>query len=141
MKKTVGLVFIGLILVVGLVSAYRGDYSIKGPEYSEERHQLMQEAFENLDYNAWKEIMSENSRKGRVLEIINEDNFEIFVEAHNAMVNQDFEKANELRQELGLNNGIGLKDGNGFKQGNKSGKMKGLNQGKGFGNSNHNCMN
>jgi hypothetical protein len=133
MKKTIMFAFIGLLLVVGLVSAYKGDNSIKGPEYSEERCSLMQETFENLDYNSWKEIMSENSRKGKILEVINEDNFEIFVEMHQAKINSDFEKVNELRQELGLNNGLGLKNDEGFKQGNDFGKMRQSGEKRGLG--------
>jgi len=40
--------------IAGSASAYRGDYTQQGPNYSEERHQLMEQAFENNDYNLWK---------------------------------------------------------------------------------------
>jgi hypothetical protein len=134
MKKMFVLAFVGIFLIAGLVTAYKGDFSAKGPEYSEEKCSIMQEVFENMDYNSWKEIMSENTRKGRVLEIVNEDNFELFVEAHKAKINGDFEKANELRQELGLNNGFGLKNGEGFKEGKEFDNMRNFGEKKGLGN-------
>lgn len=133
MKKMFLMAFIGIFLVIGLVSAYKGDFSIKGQEYSEERCSIMQEAFQNMDYNSWNEIMSNNERKGKILEMINEDNFELFVEMHNAQRSGDFEKANELRQELGLNNGFGLKNGEGFKDGKEFGKMRNFGEKKGLG--------
>lgn len=127
MNKTMSILALGMIalLGVGIVSAYHGDALVQGPNYSDERHDAMEEAFANLDYAAWVELMSEDGRHPRVLDVVTEDNFAVFVEAHEAMLDGDLETAEELRAELGL----GL--GNGF--GNGSGHHgKGMGQGSGM---------
>lgn len=116
-KTTFGLLafmVIGLLVTTGLVSAYRGDYSVKGPNYSEDRHEAMEDAFESLDYDAWYALMTEDGRHPRVVEVVTESNFATFVQAHEATENGDYEIASALRVELGLNNGNGPKDGSGY---------------------------
>ncbi len=95
-------------------SAYRGDYTQKGPNYSPERHEAMEEAFENNNYGAWKSLMEQNSR-GRVMDVINEDNFYRFSEMHELMEEGKYEEANQIRSELGL--GIRNREGRGRGQG------------------------
>jgi len=129
MKKTtmfglLAVLVVGIIFSTGIASAYRGDPSIKGPQFNEERHELMETAFENLDYVAWYELMSENGMHPRVLDVINENNFATFAQAHEAAESGDFVTANTMRAELGLNNGNGLRDGSG------QGAQQGLGQGK-----------
>jgi len=119
MKKTTmfslfALMLIGLITITGFVSAYRGDYSVKSPYYNEERHDLIEDTFDALDYDAWYDLMTENERHPRIVDVVTEDNFETFVNAHNAAENGDYEKAAQLRAEFGLNDGNGPKDGTGF---------------------------
>ncbi|MBU0667365.1 MAG: hypothetical protein ABIC91_04875 [Nanoarchaeota archaeon] len=141
MKKTaifgmLAILLVGL-LTTGLVSAYRGDSNVQGPDYSEDRHEAMEDAFESQDYNAWYNLMAENGRNTRVMNVVTEGNFAIFAQAHEAAENGDFETAAELRAELGLNNGNGLKDGTGYSkemgqgmnQGLKSGMEQGMKQG------------
>ena len=95
-------------------------------EEARERHQQMEQRRVEMDeaieegYSAWKEYMEENSKGKRILEVINEDNFDEFVEMHELRIEGDFESAKEIAEELGLN---------GFhrqgKRGNKFGKMGG----------------
>jgi len=120
-KKMLGLLSLGMIAVLGisLVAAYQGDYSVKGPDYSDDRHVAMQEA----DYDAWVALMSESGRHPRVLDVVTEENFAKFVEAREAGKSGDVERAVGLRAEIGLGDGIGLRDGTGF------GGGKGLRQG------------
>jgi len=125
------LMVVGMIFSTSMVGAYRGDYSVQGPNYSEERHTAMEDAFESLDYDAWYELMTENGRHTRVVDVVTESNFATFVQAHEAGVNGDYETASALRAELGLNNGNGPKDGTGF--GKSMGQGKGTGQGKGQG--------
>lgn len=121
-KTTIGLGALALVLGVtavsaGSVMAYQGDPSVKGPNYSTERHEAMEEAFENEDYDAWKNLME---GKGRVTEVINEDNFAKFAKAHELMERGDITETQEIRQELGL--------------GQHNGSMKGMTEmGKGMG--------
>ena len=108
------LVLGGLFALPGTVGAYRGDPSVKGPDCSEERHQEMEQAFENNDYQAWKNLMQ---GKGRVIQVINEDNFARFAEAHELAEEGEIDEAKQIRQELGL----GLKKGSGQDQQKGSG--------------------
>ena len=131
-KKMLGMFALGMVALLGvsLVAAYQGDYSVKGPDYSEDRHDVMQDAFDNLDYDAWVALMSETGRSPRMLDVVTEDNFVIFAEAYEAGMAGDSELAAELRAELGLGNGVGSKDGTGF--GGGKGLKKGSMQGSGM---------
>lgn len=128
-KKMFSVFALGMIALLGisLVSAYQGDYSVKGPDYSEERSDAMHDAFDNLDYNTWVDLMTESGRSPRVLTVVTEDNFATFVEAHETGEAGDSARALELRAELGLNNGVGSREGIGFGGGKamKQGQMQG----------------
>lgn len=104
--------------------AYRGDPSVKGPNYSEARHEQMQTAFENKDYNAWKNLMQD---RGRVTQVVNEGNFARFAEMHQLMLEGKIDQANKIRQELGLGQqgGSGKRMGRGMKAGGCNGNCKG----------------
>ncbi len=113
------LVLGGVLLTPNLVDAYRGDPSIQGPNCTDERHELMEQAFESNDYNAWKEQMQ---GKGRVTEKVNESNFARFADAHRLALEGKTEEAKQIREELGL--GLGNKYGQeqGSKQESGNGK-------------------
>src|SRR3989338_4964402 len=110
-KSTLGLGALALTLGVigmsaGSVLAYQGDPAVKGPNYSVERHEAMEKAFENKDYNAWKNLMQ---NRGRVTQVVNEQNFAKFAEAHELMEQGKTVEAQKIRHELGL----GLHNGSG----------------------------
>lgn len=113
---------VGLILSISIASAYRGDYPIEGPNCSDERHELMKQAFNTGDYDAWHTLMTQNDRHPRVVDIVTEENFETFVQAHVAGENGDYETAAQLREEISLNNGDGPRDGTGHKNRNEQNK-------------------
>jgi hypothetical protein len=102
----------GLTLGSTAVDAYRGDPSIQGPNYTEERHQAISQAFANNDYTAWKDLMS---GKGRATQVITQENFSKFAEAHSLALAGQLDQAREIRAELGL--GLGNQTGNGSGQG------------------------
>ena len=142
MKKTtifglLAFMIVGLLFSTSIVNAYRGDYSVNGPNYTAERHEAMESAFNSGDYDAWVALMTENGRHPRVVDVVTESNFHIFVHAHEAGQNGDYETAATLRAELGLNNGNGPRDGTGFGsgmgqgQGQKMQQNTGLMQGRG----------
>lgn len=106
------LILSGLIVAPKLAEAYHGDPSVKGPNYTEERHEAMEQAFENNDYDAWKELMS---GKGRKSQVINKDNFAKFAEAHKLAEEGKMDEARQIRQELGLGLGNGPRNGLGRK--------------------------
>jgi len=111
------LLLTGLVLTPGLVQAYRGDPSVQGSNYSEERHTEMTAAFEDKDYDAWKNLMQ---GRGRVTQVVNANNFDKFVQAHQYALEGNLEEANKIRAELGL----GLRNGSGQGQGQGYGKNR-----------------
>lgn len=118
MNKTVlGLGALTLVLgtagvFVNSAMAYKGDPTVKGPNYSAERHTAMEKAFENKDYDAWKNLMQ---GKGRATQFVTKDNFAKFAEAHELAENGDIAGAQKIRQELGL----GMHNGAGKEMGKK----------------------
>lgn len=129
LKKGIVLGVLGLV-IAGIATysmgafAYQGDATKTGPNYSPERHEQMEKAFDNNDYNSWKNLMN---GKGRISQVINEGNFNRFAEAHRLMEEGKTDDANKIRQELGL--GQGGKNGQG--QGMSNGQ-KGQNRGGNF---------
>jgi len=109
------LVIGGAVLAPKAVLAYRGDPTVKGPNYTEERHTAMEKAFENKDYNAWKVLMV---GRGRVTQVVNAENFAKFAEAHELAEQGKIAEANKIRTELGL----GLQNGSGMGQGKGNGR-------------------
>ncbi|KKR00066.1 MAG: hypothetical protein UU25_C0031G0012 [Microgenomates group bacterium GW2011_GWB1_40_9] len=89
----------GILLYPKAAEAYRGDPSIKGPYYTEERHEAMEKAFETKDYNAWKNLMQ---GRGRVTQVVNQGNFAKFAQAHELAEAGKQEEAAAIRAELGL---------------------------------------
>ncbi len=102
-KKTIGTATLALVLVAlgvaGTTQAYRGDPTVKGPNYTAERHTAMEHAFDNKDYTTWATLMQ---GRGRVTQLINKDNFTKFVEAHELALQGKTTEAQKLRAELGL---------------------------------------
>jgi len=117
-KKTVltlgasALVLGGIFMLPTTTDAYRGDPSVEGPEHTEERHQEMEMAFENNDFQAWKNLME---GKGKVTQVVTEENFARFAEAHELAEEGKLDEAKQIRQELGL--GLGNRNGDGSGQG------------------------
>ena len=116
MKNKIIPIFVITLLAFGVgssVFAYQGDYTKKGPNYTEERHTLIEKAFSSNDYDAWKKIMEETNSGKRVLSVVNKDNFSKFVQAHNLGEQGKTVEANKIREELGLGNGNKTGQGNG----------------------------
>ena len=112
--SSTGLAIVG---VMGLVAAhssalaYRGDYSQPGPNYTAERHEAMEKAFTDLDYQAWKAL---RQNRGRVSQIINAENFPEFAQARQLAKEGKTSEANAIRQKLGLRTNNGKPLGRGF---------------------------
>ncbi len=116
MKKTIALLGLTALIITSSaiipqnVQAYRGNPEEKGPNYSEERHEAMEKAFENKDYNAWRELMN---GRGRVTQVVNAQNFAQFAEAHKLAEKGKIEEAQKIRAELGLGQRNGAEKGQG----------------------------
>jgi len=61
----------------------------------------MDEAMEQ-GYDAWAEAIKDSPGSERLLDVINKDNFDTFVEMHKARQDGDYETAKELAEELGI---------------------------------------
>lgn len=131
-KYILGTAAVAIMATAGAatVSAYQGDLTQKGPNCTPERHEAMLNAFDNLDYEAWKELMGD---RGRVTEVITEENFDLFAEMHELAQMGDLEGANEIREQLGLRGRSGEPVGAGWRNGNGDGQGNGLHKGMGQG--------
>jgi len=105
------------VLGAGVAKAYRGDYNQRGPAYNEERHQEMEKAFENNDYESWKNLMD---GRGRASQVVNAENFSKFSQAHKLAQEGKYEEADAIRQELGLRTRAGQAGENGGRYGNQN---------------------
>jgi hypothetical protein len=112
--------------IVGAAWAYQGDSAKKGPNYTPEREAQMSEIMNKGDYAGWKELMA---GRGRVSQVVNQDNFSKFAEAWKLEQAGKTAEADTIRQELGLGNGKagGCSGGCGMKNGSGQG-----NHGQGF---------
>jgi hypothetical protein len=107
---TLALVFGTMGVFSGTALAYQGNPNIKGPFYTAERHAAMEKAFEDKDFDAWKNL---TQGRGRMTAVVNKDNFAKFAEAHELAEQGNFAEAQKIRAELGL----GLRDGSGHMNG------------------------
>jgi hypothetical protein len=103
---TIAVVTVGSIMVAGNTYAYRGDPAVEGPYHTEAREAAMDKAFDNNDFNAWKNLMT---GKGRVIQVINKNNFAQFAKAHKLAEQGKLAEAQKIRTSLGL----GLQNGSG----------------------------
>ncbi len=114
LTAVVGMLLLAFVVAPKVSQAYRGDPSVQGPNYTEERHTAMTKAFADKDYPAWKEQMQ---GRGRITQVITANNFDKFAYAHQLMLEGKTEEAQAIRAELGL----GLQNGSGRGQGNGRG--------------------
>lgn len=98
--------------VSGTALAYQGDFSKKGPNYTSEFESQITEVMTNKDYEGWKNLMEEKVGNGRVIEVINKDNFSKFAEAWKLAHEGKIKEANILRKELGLRTSTGDRNHN-----------------------------
>jgi len=120
-----------------------GDYDAwqraKMSEITEERFNELQERHEHheqrraeLDaamlegYDAWTELIQDTPMADRLLDVITEENFDSYVEMHEAMQDGDFETATALADELGLEGPGMFGQGRGMHGGRMMGKRDGL---------------
>jgi len=111
-------IFIVSVASLGAVLAYKGDPNVQGPNYDADVHEQLEAAIEAGDYDSWVQIRKDNNlpMTGKMFQVIKEDNFDLYKELHEANVAGDTERANEIKAELGLGQGM-MKRGSGSGQG------------------------
>jgi hypothetical protein len=125
-------IFVISVASLGAALAYRGNPDVKGPNYDAEVHEQLEAAIEAGDYDAWVQIREDNNlpMRGRMFQVINAENFDQYVELHNANVAGDTAKADAIKAELGLGQGMqkhGNMQGKGMHKGTNSGSGPGQN--------------
>ena len=103
---------LGLVAVKSLtpVLAYRGDATVKGPNYTQERHNTNVAAFQKGDYESWAANMA-----GRgATRFVNKSNFSEFAKAQVASQNGDNTLINAFRAKYGMGQGNGQGRGMGM---------------------------
>lgn len=111
-----------------IVSAYNNVNYNNQDMINQEKHELMENAFQREDYELWFNTMSQYSPEKKILTKINSENFHLFVDLREARMNENENLVNELKEELNL------------KQ--NSNQEKNMNKGKGQRNLNQkeNCL-
>ncbi|MBU0577943.1 hypothetical protein KJ742_03285 [Patescibacteria group bacterium] len=73
-------------------------------EERQEMRSAIHEAISNGDYDTWYSLVSESPRGAKILEIINESNWDQFVEAHQLIEEgrAKMQEAHSIMEELGL---------------------------------------
>lgn len=131
MKTNKILMAVLAVFAISLMSfsaiAYRGNTGEVGPNYNEDVHEQLQAALVAEDYDLWMSIREENNlpMQGKMFSVINEDNFDKFVELHNAKFAGDTDTVDEIRAELGLGQG-GMNHGNNEARGMGHGPRQGM---------------
>lgn len=92
----------GLSLTLGAVSYASEEENTPAPRMRHFNNEEVQEALENKDFELWKDLLTKNNQEPKILEVIDEDNFDEFVEMHELMKEGNEEEAEKIREELGL---------------------------------------
>lgn len=115
--------------VSGTAFAYQGDYTRKGPNYTQEFESQMTKVMTNEDYEGWKNLIENKVGNKRVTEVINKDNFPKFVKAWKLAHEGKIKEANVIRKELNLRTSDGERPQNGERMGRgHGGGMNNLNR-------------
>lgn len=99
--RTLGFGAVATLLGAGFaiaMSASADTNSFARRERNTDRHDAMVSALAEGNFQAWKELVGERP----IAEKITEENFDAFVELHEAVEENDTEKVQALRNELGL---------------------------------------
>ena len=89
---------------------------IRDRNYTVERHDAMETAYEQNNFTAWQKLMT---GRGNVTKVVNKDNFAKFAQIHKLTEEGKTAEAQKLRTELGL----GLHNGQGNGMGRGMGMM------------------
>ena len=91
-----------------------------------ERHEALENILDENDFEAWSDFISESEDwgRGKIREVVTEENFPTFVAMHEAMEAGDVALAKELREKLGLE--IRVRTGQGLQNRGHHRGMRGL---------------
>ena len=105
-KAAVNIALLTIILTTGILNSYPSSADIdpdkdadnqKLPKYSQDKQEKVALAFEDNDYQAWKEIVGTKSKIGGA---VNESDFQRFVNARKAARSGQYDEAIRITEEL-----------------------------------------
>lgn len=104
MKKLTiaGLALIGVLFASVGVFAYQGNMN----KPTDEQQQAIQKAMDDGNYTAFHDLLTQNGRNPRIVQVVNESNFAEFVSAVNAAKAGNFSEAKAFMQKYDLGLGI-----------------------------------
>lgn len=116
--RFIGYTTVAMLMGMGLAAAVGASAAGRGVGYDAvergncdaSQHEAVEQVLEAGDYDAWVALMEGH---GRITDVVTEDNFDVFIEMHEAMEDGLVEKAQELREDLGL--GMHPQDGSGYR--------------------------
>jgi len=117
-----------LVASVAFAQGFDQDSQRPNPRVAPEIHEQIIAAVESGDYALWLQVHEDNDLpvRPKIAEVINEENFDRFVEMHAAMKSGDKETAKTIAEELGLEKPLRK----GFRQGQRDGsRRKGMRKG------------
>jgi hypothetical protein len=86
----------------GAMSARFTEDMFNRQETVQKQHDAVEQAMADDDYDAWLEAIQDTPASDRLTSVVNEGNFETYVQLHEAVQDNDWETARELQSELGL---------------------------------------
>jgi hypothetical protein len=99
MKKIMfGGMFLVILITIGFVFANPIQYNT-----NQELKEEIQEAILEKNYSSFVELHQGIETKGKAFDLINEENFALFAEMKQAIIEEDFERAREIKEEIGIN--------------------------------------
>ena len=115
--------FLGLLITTIAVSTLASAHSLNNNNFSKRnldpaklaeiqtQHDAIETALDNGDYQAWRDLIDS---RPKITDFITENNFEQFVQMHKYMQEGDFQAAQEIHDQLGLDQfgpGLGMMRG------------------------------
>jgi hypothetical protein len=124
MKRTMlALMAVMLISVLAIGSVFAYQYGNRNNTNPAIDKVAAENAIESGDYASWKALHANSN--GKMVSLINEGNFHLLKEMHDARESGDFTRVKEIKTELGFNAG--------------NGQGKGMHMGQGKNGNNGNC--
>ena len=105
-KAAINIAFLTMILTVGISNSFlfSSDFDSdidlnnkKAPKYIQEKQEKVTATLEQSDYQTWKKLIGKNNK---INSLINESDFQLFVEARSAARNGRYDKAIEITDKI-----------------------------------------
>lgn len=112
MKKTIlGIMVVALISILAISSVLAVSYGNRNSANPIMDKDALENAIESGDFATWKSLHTNSN--GKMVSLINESNFYLLKEMHDAKESGDYNKVQEIKTRLGFISGSSHSDGKG----------------------------